>query len=226
VEAATCEYFSVVLVFCSCSSPHQAKIPTAAEQWYCIKQLLLTHFTVQLPLIYLFHPTAKFFHMRTWEVPFPDWQTSVWQIAIFFIMEDAWHFFAHQALHWGPLYKNIHKVHHKYSAPFGLAAEYAHPLEIVILGIGTVFGPVLYVSITHNLHIITMHIWICLRLFQVRLLARVEFSRQQLTSLPQAIDAHSGYDFPWSMHNWFPLWSGAEHHGETNSPVSCAILWG
>ncbi|KAH7103505.1 hypothetical protein BKA62DRAFT_670595, partial [Auriculariales sp. MPI-PUGE-AT-0066] len=128
-----------------------AKVPKMAEQWYCIKQLLITHFTVQLPLIYLFHPTAKFFNMKTWE------------------------------------------IHHKYSAPFGLAAEYAHPVEILILGIGTVFGPVLYVSITRNLHIITMHIWICLRLFQ-------------------AIDAHSGYDFPWSLHNWFPLWSGAEHH--------------
>ncbi|KAH7102426.1 C4-methyl sterol oxidase [Auriculariales sp. MPI-PUGE-AT-0066] len=170
-----------------------AKVPTMAEQWYCIKQLLITHFTVQLPLIYLFHPTAKFFNMKTWEVPFPTWQTSVYQIIIFFFMEDAWHYFAHQALHWGPLYKHIHKIHHKYSAPFGLAAEYAHPVEILILGIGTVFGPVLYVSITRNLHIITMHIWICLRLFQ-------------------AIDAHSGYDFPWSLHNWFPLWSGAEHH--------------
>lgn len=45
---------------------------------------------------------------------------------------------AHRALHWGPLYKRIHKLHHTYSAPFGLAAEYAHPLEILILGTGTV----------------------------------------------------------------------------------------
>lgn len=27
----------------------------------------------------------------------------------------------------------------------------------------------------------------------------------------QAVDAHSGYDFPWSLQNWFPLWAGAEH---------------
>ena len=69
--------------------------------------------------------------MATWQVPFPSWQTIAGQVALFFIFEDAFHFFAHQALHWGPLYKHIHKIHHKYSAPFGLAAEYAHPAEVL-----------------------------------------------------------------------------------------------
>jgi methylsterol monooxygenase len=81
---------------------------------------------------------------------------------------------AHQALHTGSLYKHIHKIHHKYSAPFGLAAEYAHPAEVFILGTGTIAGPVLYCWYTRNLHIFTVYIWITLRLFQ-------------------AIDAHSGY---------------------------------
>ena len=40
---------------------------------------------------------------------------------------------------------------------------------------------------------LTMYTWIVLRLFQ-------------------AIDAHSGYDFPWSLHNFLPFWAGAEHH--------------
>lgn len=134
------------------------------------------------------------------------------QIALFFIFEDAWHFFSHQALHYGPLYKHIHKIHHKYSAPFGLAAEYAHPLEVLILGMGTIGGPLLYCYVTQNLHIFTVYAWVTLRLFQ-------------------AIDAHSGYgtllslffkvgilnskfflDFPWSLQHIFPLWSGADHH--------------
>ena len=81
---------------------------------------------------------------------------------------------AHQLLHTPLLYKHIHKLHHKYSAPFGLAAEYAHPLEVMILGTGTILGPMLYCKYTQNLHIVTVYIWITLRLFQ-------------------AIDAHSGY---------------------------------
>jgi methylsterol monooxygenase len=81
---------------------------------------------------------------------------------------------AHQLLHTPLLYKHIHKLHHKYSAPFGLAAEYAHPLEVMILGTGTICGPLLYCWFKPNLHIVTVYIWISLRLFQ-------------------AIDAHSGY---------------------------------
>ena len=81
---------------------------------------------------------------------------------------------AHQALHTGVLYKHIHKIHHKYSAPFGLAAEYAHPAEVMILGTGTIAGPLLYCAFRGDLHIVTVYAWITLRLFQ-------------------AIDAHSGY---------------------------------
>lgn len=133
------------------------------------------------------------------------------QVVLFFFMEDIWHYFTHQAMHYGPLYKHIHKIHHKYSAPFGLAAEYAHPIEVLLLGIGSVGSPLLYCALSGNLHIATVYIFITLRLFQ-------------------AVDAHSGYgacfplfrtyalclrfssDFPWSLQHWFPLWAGAEHH--------------
>jgi methylsterol monooxygenase len=131
--------------------------------------------------------------MSTYQVPFPSLKTMAPQIFLFFFFEDFFHFVAHQALHTGVLYKHIHKIHHKYSAPFGLAAEYAHPAEVFILGAGTILGPLIYCFFTANLHIITVYSWIVLRLFQ-------------------AVDAHSGYDFPWSLHNIVPFWSGAEHH--------------
>lgn len=132
--------------------------------------------------------------MKTFEVPFPSWQTQLTQLVAFFFMEDAWHYFAHRLLHHKRIYKHIHKLHHEFSAPFGLAAEYAHPIEVLVLGMGTVGGPLLYCYLSGgNMHIVTVYIWIMLRLFQ-------------------AVDAHSGYDFPWSLHNWFPLWAGADHH--------------
>jgi methylsterol monooxygenase len=81
---------------------------------------------------------------------------------------------AHKMLHTGILYKHIHKLHHQHAAPFGLAAEYAHPVETFILGAGTLSGPLLYCWFTRSFHILTMYVWVVLRLFQ-------------------AIDAHSGY---------------------------------
>jgi len=131
--------------------------------------------------------------MSTWQVPLPTWRELAPQVFLFFVVEDFCHYIAHQALHFGPLYRNIHKMHHKYSAPFGLAAEYAHPAEVMILGTGTLIGPLLYGYFKGDLHIFTVYVWITLRLFQ-------------------AIDAHSGYDFPWSLQHIMPFWSGAEHH--------------
>jgi methylsterol monooxygenase len=171
----------------------QHKIPTAWEQTQCALLVLLSHFTVELPQIWLFHPMCQYFGLET-SVPFPSVYKMAYQIAIFFVFEDAWHYWMHRAMHASSfLYKNIHKIHHQYSAPFGLAAEYASPIEVMVLGFGSVGVPIVWCAITKDLHILTMYIWIVFR-------------------LSQAIDAHSGYEFPWSLHHFLPFWAGAEHH--------------
>ena len=80
-------------------------------------------------------------------------------------------------MHWGPLYKHIHKIHHKFAAPFGICAEYAHPLETLILGLGFFIGPLVW-TMYRGMHVFTMAVWLAVRLIQT-------------------VDAHSGYDFPW-----------------------------
>ncbi|KAI8871762.1 hypothetical protein GQ42DRAFT_161792 [Ramicandelaber brevisporus] len=166
---------------------------TGPQIWKCFKHLLFAHFFIQLPMMLGFQPMARMFGMKVAEVPFPSLGAMAFQIALFFLFEDFWHYWMHRAMHYGPLYKHIHKVHHEYSAPFGLAAEYAHPLETLILGQGTILGPLMYVTVTGDLHFITVIIWVMVRLVQ-------------------AVDAHSGYDFPWSLHNFLPFWAGADHH--------------
>ncbi|KJK80177.1 hypothetical protein H634G_04416 [Metarhizium anisopliae BRIP 53293] len=168
------------------------KIPTLKEQWDCAAIVLISHFTAELPQIWVFHPIATYFGMD-YGVPFPSLLKMVIQISILFVMEDTWHYWFHRALHYGPLYKAIHKMHHTYSAPFGLAAEYASPIETMLLGMGVVGSPIILLSVTGDLHLVTMYVWIILRLFQ-------------------AIDAHSGYDFPWSLRHILPFWAGADHH--------------
>jgi methylsterol monooxygenase len=164
-----------------------------AQWWKCFRGVMIGHFCFELPLMLGFHPTAQMVGMKVTEVPLPSWSAILGQTVLFLIFEDMFHYWAHRALHYGNLYKWIHKQHHEYAAPVGLCAEYAHPLEILILSMGTFLGPLIYTWWTQDFHVFTMLFWSVIRTIQ-------------------AVDAHSGYDFPWSLHNFIPFWSGADHH--------------
>lgn len=153
----------------------------------CFLALVLTQ-SVSLQIAG-FHPFCAFLGLATYQVPFPSLSTILTQLAVFFVVEDTVHYWSHRWLHTPKLYKFvpplyslksscsksltsfvtpardrwIHKVHHEYPAPFGLTAEYAHPLEVMILGSGTIGGPIIYCALTRNLHLLTMLIWITLR---------------------------------------------------------------
>ncbi|KAF5099248.1 hypothetical protein D0Z03_001065 [Geotrichum reessii] len=170
------------------------KAPSAAEQLECLKDVLIAHTFVEAVPIFAFQPICTFFDIDI-SANFPALKDFLLQITVFFFMEDTWHYWFHRALHYGPLYKHIHKQHHKYAAPFGLTAEYAHPVEVAVTGLGTVGSPLLYAYFFGNMHLVTIISWVVLRLFQ-------------------AIDSHSGYDFPWSLRHFLPIWAGADHHDD------------
>ena len=48
-----------------------------------------------------------------------------------FVIEDTWQFFVHLGLHHKKVYKHFHKLHHHFNSPFGMMAEYSHPLEVI-----------------------------------------------------------------------------------------------
>ncbi|CAF4005487.1 unnamed protein product [Rotaria sp. Silwood1] len=71
------------------------------------------------------------------------------------------------------IYERVHKQHHQFRAPIGLASEYAHPIEFVISNIGPVAaGPLLFRS-----HLLTTWIWL-------------------LVALVSTNHGHSGYSIP------------------------------
>lgn len=104
------------------------------------------------------------------------------------VIEDTWHYFLHRLLHHKRIYKYIHKVHHEFQAPFGMEAEYAHPLETLILGTGFFIGIVLLCD-----HVILLWAWVTIRLLET-------------------IDVHSGYDIPLNPLNLIPFYAGSRHH--------------
>jgi len=178
---------------------------TPEKQWNCFKSVLVSHVVVEVPLMVVGHFAFHAMGMGM-NLPLPTMYNVAGCVIGSFLIEDFYFYWIHRLLHHGWWYQKIHKIHHEHPNPFGMAAEYAHPLETLFLGVGTVLGPALLCN-----HVFTMHVWVIFRLLQT-------------------IECHTGYDFPWSPRQWIPFYGGSEYHDfhhETfkGNYASTLIIW-
>lgn len=153
----------------------------------CYKTVMLTFLMVVVPLQLSSYPIIKLLGIRT-SLPLPSLWEILAQLLVYFMIEDYGNYWIHRWLHseWG--YNNIHYIHHEFVAPTSLAAPYAHWLEILLLGFPSFVGPALVPG-----HMVTFWLWIGLRQIE-------------------AIDTHSGYEFPWAPTKLIPFYGGSEYH--------------
>ncbi|XVF13280.1 hypothetical protein REPUB_Repub08aG0195100 [Reevesia pubescens] len=158
-----------------------------SDMFRCYKDVMRMFVLVVGPLQLVSYPSIKMIGIRT-GLPLPSVWEILAQLAVYFVIEDYTNYWIHRFLHgkWG--YEKIHRVHHEYSAPIGFAAPYAHWLEVLILGIPSFLGPAIAPG-----HMITFWLWIALRQIE-------------------AIETHSGYDFPWTPTKFIPFYGGADYH--------------
>jgi len=88
------------------------------------------------------------------------------------IVREALFYYSHRLFHMKRLYPYIHKVHHRFTAPIALSAQYAHPVEHLIANILPIVLPCMLL----RTHILTF--WVFL-----------------IGMLLETSTVHSGYDF-------------------------------
>jgi len=118
----------------------------------------------------------------------PRWHEPMWQLPLFVVLDDAGFYVLHRLMHTRWLYRRIHAVHHRHTAPAALAGGYFHPVEYALINLVALTGPLLV-----GAHVITIWIWAILR--------------QWL-----AADGHSGFDLPWSPGRLLPFYPGPAYH--------------
>ncbi len=150
----------------------------------------LTHFPI---FFYILYPAFRRHGMQLSPSTVPSAWTFVWQIGLSVLVFDTCFYWSHRILHHKTIYPYIHKEHHQFTISSGIAAEYSHPIESFINGFATLIVP-----IKLGIHCSVFFVYLFLRLLET-------------------VDAHSGYDLPWSP---FRYVSGADRHEYHHAHVS------
>ncbi|KAL6055655.1 Methylsterol monooxygenase 1 [Balamuthia mandrillaris] len=182
-----------------------SKPETTEGQWQCFKLLMFSHFVIQAPLIVGVYGYTKMFNIPYDYESIPEWYNIVWRMFLCLVIEDAWHYHVHRLMHHPRLYKYVHKIHHNFSAPFSMVAEYAHPVETLVLGAGFFIGVFFLCN-----HLALLWIWTVVRLWET-------------------CDVHSGYSIPLNPFHFLPFYGGAKfhdfHHSNFNGNYASTFTW-
>ena len=178
----------------------QQRFPTAARLWRETRWSFST-FAVYTLLGFASYFLYKTGHTRIYpKIADRGWPYFVFSVGVMIVVHDTYFYWTHRLLHWKPLFKQVHRVHHESLNPSPWSAFAFHPIEAAI---SFWILPLVVVLIPCHL-------------------AAVNLFLLYMTALNVA--GHLGYEVFWSgfTHHWLFGWHNTStHHNMHHSKVHC-----
>lgn len=136
-------YIALDPLFPSFAASHKLqpapKQPSASDIRHCfliVARNQLLSLALAFGIYYLELPST----LRVDAAPPPLTEFLV-HIAACCVLREVMFYYSHRLLHVPSLYRLVHKIHHRFTAPVALAAQYAHPIEHVVSNVLPVVLP-------------------------------------------------------------------------------------
>ena len=178
-------------------SRREAEVPSPTLVRQLVTDALVNHFVTSPVIGWLLFPIAVWLGTPPAASALPSMSQQFLLFCAAHSFNDWLFYWSHRLFHHKSLYKTFHKQHHAFRGSVGAAAEFAHPVEVVVANQIPTVGFLLGVGA----HPLVQAAWLTLR-------------------LTQTYEVHSGYDFPDSWLCKVGMLSGGcsfhDHHHTAN----------